>query len=195
MRLSTRLVLLILVCLLPVMGAQAFSQIKLYRQRQGQLDNLALRQAELANGDLAGMVEGVRQFAVAVAQFPDIHRGGDACARTAGDLAARPASLPLPRGLRSVGATALRLVGGIDGRGRATRIAAPGRRGRDRPLQHQPGDRGRASCRSACASGNQDAGSPVIVVAGLDLQWLARRLDELRSGSTTRPGWPGASCS
>jgi hypothetical protein len=61
------------------MGGEAISQWNMYRQRQGQLDNVALRQAELANGDLAGMLDGVRQFALAAAQVPEVHSAGPAC--------------------------------------------------------------------------------------------------------------------
>ena len=99
MRLFSRLVLLALVCLLPIMGAQAISQLNMYRQRQGQLDNLALRQAELANGELAGMVDGVRQFGLAVVQFPEVHNAGAACASRLATLQRSLHGISFPRGL------------------------------------------------------------------------------------------------
>ncbi len=49
MKLSTRLVLLILGCLLPILAAQVYSQINLYRERHEQIGGLVLRQAELAS--------------------------------------------------------------------------------------------------------------------------------------------------
>ena len=52
MKLSTRLVLLILGCLLPILTAQIYSQINLYAERHEQLGDLVLRQAELANADI-----------------------------------------------------------------------------------------------------------------------------------------------
>jgi hypothetical protein len=94
------------------MGGEAISQWNMYRQRQGQLDNVALRQAELANGDLAGMLDGVRQFALAVAQVPEVHSAG--VRGTAGKLATRPDGLSVPRGLPAVRAIALCLVCGPD---------------------------------------------------------------------------------
>jgi signal transduction histidine kinase/ActR/RegA family two-component response regulator len=179
MRLSTRLLLLILVCLLPVMGAQAISQLNMYLQRQGELDNLALRQAELANGDLAGMVDSVRQFAVAVAQFPEVHSAGDACAERLAmlqrglkayrflaiyDLSGRPVCASSPTTAAAVAPFTLPLPDAEITIGHYS--TNPEIEGAFLPIGVRPEQ--------------QDAVSPVLVVAGLDLQWLARRVDELQ---------------
>jgi signal transduction histidine kinase/CheY-like chemotaxis protein len=69
MRLTMRLWLLILVCLVPMVGAQLFVQIDLRQERQAQLSELAMRQADLANSDLISIIEGARQLASAAGQF------------------------------------------------------------------------------------------------------------------------------
>ena len=57
MRLSTRLVLLILGCLLPILTAQIYSQVNLYSKRHEQLRGMVLRQAELASADMSSIIE------------------------------------------------------------------------------------------------------------------------------------------
>jgi signal transduction histidine kinase/CheY-like chemotaxis protein len=178
MTLSTRLLSLIVVCLLPVMGAQAVSQFNMYRQRQGRLDNFALRQAELANGDLASIVDGVRQFALAVAQFPEIHGDPTAC----GDRLAT-----LQRGL-----PAYRFLAVYDPSGRPLCASSPAISAAEaplaRPLPETEVSIGRYSMNQAIEGAflpisvrpqTQDAASPVVV-AGIDLQWLAFRLNQFQ---------------
>lgn len=69
MRLSTRLVLLILGCLLPILTAQIYSQVNLYAERHDQIREIVLRQAELANADMSSIVESVRQLGVLSGQL------------------------------------------------------------------------------------------------------------------------------
>ncbi|HEY4044698.1 MAG TPA: response regulator [Rhodopila sp.] len=79
MKLSTRLVLLILGCLLPILTAQVYSQVNLYAERHEQLGSLALRQAALAYADMASIVDGVRQLGAVAGQFPSLHTTGERC--------------------------------------------------------------------------------------------------------------------
>jgi signal transduction histidine kinase/CheY-like chemotaxis protein len=79
MKLSTRLVLLILGCLLPILTAQVYSQINLYAERQEQLGGLILRQAELANADMASIVEGVRQIGIVTGPVASVPGSADRC--------------------------------------------------------------------------------------------------------------------
>ena len=72
MKLSTRLVLLILGCLLPILTAQIYSQVNLYAERHEQLGGLVLRQAELANADMSSIVDSVRQLGALAGQFPSV---------------------------------------------------------------------------------------------------------------------------
>jgi signal transduction histidine kinase/CheY-like chemotaxis protein len=71
MRLSTRLILLIVGCLLPMVIAQIFSQSTLYEERHRQIDAIARQDAALADTDLDGLLDGVRQLAAIVAEYPD----------------------------------------------------------------------------------------------------------------------------
>jgi signal transduction histidine kinase/ActR/RegA family two-component response regulator len=70
---------MVLGCLLPIVGAQVFTQVNLSAQRKEQLSRLALRQAELANSDIRGIIDGMRQLATVAAQFPKVQAGGAAC--------------------------------------------------------------------------------------------------------------------
>ena len=79
MKLSTRLVFLVLGCLLPILTAQVYSQVTLYEQRHQQLGSLVLRQAELANADMSNIIDGMRQFATVVGQFNSPLGGGGEC--------------------------------------------------------------------------------------------------------------------
>ena len=79
MKLSTRLVLLILGCLLPILTVQVYSQINLYAERHEQLGGMVLRQAELETADMSSIVDAARQLGALAAQFPEIHANGRAC--------------------------------------------------------------------------------------------------------------------
>jgi hypothetical protein len=79
MKLSTRLVLLIVGCLLPILTAQVYSQVNLYAERHEQLGGLVLRQADLANAGVASTVDSVRQLALVATQFPSMREEGGRC--------------------------------------------------------------------------------------------------------------------
>jgi signal transduction histidine kinase/ActR/RegA family two-component response regulator len=81
MKLSTRLVLLILGCLLPILTAQVYSQVNLYGERHEQLGALVLRQAELANADMSSIVDSVHQLGALAGQFPAVRTSDDGCAQ------------------------------------------------------------------------------------------------------------------
>jgi signal transduction histidine kinase/CheY-like chemotaxis protein len=79
MRLATRLMLLMLGCLLPILAALVYSQINLHAQRRNELGALVLRQAELTNADLTSIVDGVHQLAILGSQAQERDRAGQAC--------------------------------------------------------------------------------------------------------------------
>nr|WP_294524806.1 response regulator [uncultured Rhodopila sp.] len=79
MKLSTRLVLLVLGCLLPILTVQVYSQINLYAERHEQLSGLVLREAELAKADMSSIVDAARQLGVLAGQVPEIRASGAAC--------------------------------------------------------------------------------------------------------------------
>ena len=79
MKLSTRLVLLILGCLVPILTAQVYSQVNLYSERHKQLSGLVLRQAELANADLISIIDGIRQLGALAAHQAALQESGSKC--------------------------------------------------------------------------------------------------------------------
>jgi signal transduction histidine kinase/ActR/RegA family two-component response regulator len=91
MRLSTRLVLLVLGCLLPILTAQVYSQINLHAERHEQLGGLAMRQAEFVNADMASIIDGVHQLGIVTGEFRSMRDGGDICSKR---LTALQRSLP-----------------------------------------------------------------------------------------------------
>jgi signal transduction histidine kinase/ActR/RegA family two-component response regulator len=187
MRLSTRLILLILLCLLPVMAAQVFSQVALYRQRQAELGQLALRQAELSNGDLASIVEGARQLAVAIADYPEMRAGGAACDAR---LAALQRALP-----------AYRFLAVYDPAGRLACASSAALAAAPSPFQVPDAATGFAVGRYTSEPGlggpvlpislrppAQQGRPPLVVVAGFDLDWLSQHLSALTLGQAPAAG-------
>ena len=79
MKLSTRLVLLVVGCLVPILTAQICSQINLYAKQREQLSGLALRQAKLANADMVSIIDSVHQLAFFAGQFPSVLTPGEHC--------------------------------------------------------------------------------------------------------------------
>ncbi len=79
MRLSSRLVLLVLGCLIPILTAQIYAEWTLRDARQARINSLVLHQAELASATLGGVVDEVVQFAKGVARLPDVAAAGPGC--------------------------------------------------------------------------------------------------------------------
>ncbi|OYV32639.1 MAG: hypothetical protein B7Z80_26315, partial [Rhodospirillales bacterium 20-64-7] len=79
MKLSTRLILLIVGCLLPIVTAQIYSQTTLSADRQKQLHATALQQASLASTSVANIIDSVHQLGTAVQQFPEMRDATGHC--------------------------------------------------------------------------------------------------------------------
>ena len=62
MKLTTRIVLLVIGCLLPILAAQVHAQIALNEMRKRQLSDLVLHQAELASADIGSLIRAVSQI-------------------------------------------------------------------------------------------------------------------------------------
>ncbi len=58
---------------------QVYSQINLYAERHEQLSGLVLREAELANAEMSGIIDAVRQLGTLAGQFPETRGKGTAC--------------------------------------------------------------------------------------------------------------------
>ena len=72
MKLSTRLLLLILGCLVPILVAQFYTLYRQHADRQARLSDSVLSQAELAMNDMAGVVDGVRRLSWIAARLSSI---------------------------------------------------------------------------------------------------------------------------
>jgi signal transduction histidine kinase/ActR/RegA family two-component response regulator len=191
MKLSTRLILLILGCLLPILTAQIYSQVNLYAERQRQLGAQVLRQAELANADVASIIDGVHQLSVLATQVPDIRRSGEECDQKLEKLRS---GLPRYRFLAIVDATSQTLlcsseeadIGLSERRPQIPAWMAESTVGDDVSA-------GRAVFPKGASDGIMPisvrmlpphAGEPAAVfIAGLSAKWLA---DHLRSDHTER---------
>lgn len=80
MKLSTRLILLVLGCLLPILTAQIFSQVSLHSERQRQAGALEARQAQLATANLDSVLDGVAQLGASIGHLSSLTAPGDRCA-------------------------------------------------------------------------------------------------------------------
>ena len=72
MKLSTRLLLLILSCLVPILVAQFYTLVRQHGDRQARQGESVLSQAELAMNDLAGVIDGVRRLSRIAARLSSI---------------------------------------------------------------------------------------------------------------------------
>ncbi len=183
MKLSTRLVLLILGCLLPILTAQIYSQINLYGERHEQLGGLVLRQAELANADMASIVDGARQLGTLIDQFQPVRteQCSDRLTKLRQSLTQyRFLALFSPIDGSLLCASEGALAGFSSGHppwaadllttpdlAVGELVAAPGDNNRFLPIAvHMPG---------------LDAGDqPRVLVAGLDTEWLEKHLESAK---------------
>ena len=179
MRLTTRLLLLILLCMAPMIAALIYTQIDLRHRENVELGALALRQAELANADLDSIVEGGRQLLLATAE------SGLAtdCSKRLTALAGR-----LP---------AYEFLAVADPEGRIACASNPTLVGRTAPawlagLSRTGFSSGVYSTEAGFGAGFLPLGLPVevdadaagtgLLIAALDLDWLAQRLQQIESG-------------
>ena len=79
LRLSTRLMLVIALCLLPTIGLQVMLSWNQWVDRKAQLGELATHQAELLAGNLTGIVEGAQILLGAAAEFRQVRTLGEGC--------------------------------------------------------------------------------------------------------------------
>ncbi|HET6607726.1 MAG TPA: ATP-binding protein [Rhodopila sp.] len=178
--------------MLPILTAQIYSQVNLYGERQQQLGAQVLRQAELANADVASIIDGVHQLSVLATQVPDIGQSGDVCDQKLEKLRS---GLPRYRFLAIVDPSSQLLlcsseepdIGLGDNRPRIPAWMTESTGGDDVSA-------GRAVFPKGASDGivpisvrmlPQHAGEPsTVFIAGLSVKWLT---DHLRSDHTERP--------
>jgi signal transduction histidine kinase/ActR/RegA family two-component response regulator len=188
MKLSTRLILLVLGCLLPILAAQVYSQVNLHHARQAQVSALVLRQAELANAHLGTVVDAVGQLWTTVVQFPEIPSSGPPCDAR---LTSLQRDLPQYRFLA---------LYRLDGTLQCGSAAAPGgsaagdpqwiadlattREVQVGPLVSTETPESTFLPIGIHIPGIATEPDPRVLVAALDAGWLARRLEAARSNDT-----------
>jgi len=72
MKLSSRLLLLILGCLVPILLAQFYTLVRQHAERQARLHDAVLSQAELAMNDMASVVDSVRRLSWIAARLSSV---------------------------------------------------------------------------------------------------------------------------
>jgi signal transduction histidine kinase len=182
MKLSTRLVLLILGCLLPILTAQIYSQVNLYGERHEQLGALVLRQAELANADMSSIVDSVHQLGALAGQFPSVRTSHDSCNQR---LTALRQSLTQYRFLALFAATDGSLVCASDGTPAALSAAHAPWLAKLLTTQDlevgllvsDAATRGRFLPIAVRMSGLGAGDEPTVLVAALNTDWLEKHLE------------------
>ncbi|WP_052214468.1 ATP-binding protein [Belnapia sp. F-4-1] len=185
MTLSTRILLVIAICLLPIVALQGAFSWSQWSQRKAQLDTVAIRQAELLGGTISGIAEGARILLGAAAEYRQVRIFGADCNARLSALRqyafgyafialvdetgrVRCASDPALLGLAEPPAWAEEA--------RAARTFTAGHFTR---LPQVPGG---VLPFFLPAAGPGDA-HPTVLVAALDLDWLARNLSGLKRSS------------
>src|ERR1051325_1577818 len=72
MRFSTRLMFVVLSCLMPVIILEAWSEYTHWAERRDQLGDLSVQQAQLLSGDIGSITDGGRTLLGAVALLDDV---------------------------------------------------------------------------------------------------------------------------
>ena len=192
MRLTQRLFLLVLIALLPALAIQAYNEFDLRRTRQAEVDEMALRQAQLASSELNQIFEGIHNLLIAVAEVPSVR--SFAAEECAAYLATLQPKVPY-----------LKTIAAIDMEGRVVcrqSPAPPELRLTDRSYFREAlesgvflvGDytesriSGRAVLPMAMPLQNPDGKTIGVLAAALDLGWLGDQLRERalpKNGSLT----------
>jgi signal transduction histidine kinase len=192
MRLTQRLFLLVLIALLPALAIQAYNEFDLRRTRQAEVDEMALRQAQLASSELNQIFEGIHNLLIAVAEVPVVR--SFAAEECAAYLATLQPKVPY-----------LKTIAAIDMEGRVVCRQSPSPpelRLTDRPYFREAleggvflvGDytesriSGRAVLPMAMPLQNPDGKTIGVLAAALDLGWLGDQLRERalpKNGSLT----------
>ena len=182
-RLSTRLLLIVLTCLLPIILLGIYVEYSHWAERRAQLGDLSLQQAQLLNGDIDSIAEGARTLLSAVAQLDEVHHVKATCNDR---LRATQQSLPIYSFVALLGS---------DGRIDCTSEPALRSTTGDQPrwIHDASAAEGFAAGRFATAPGISDGFLPFalplaavhpdgsgVLVAGLDLEHLSEHLSRLR---------------
>ncbi|HEY2107998.1 MAG TPA: hypothetical protein VGH29_19530, partial [Candidatus Binataceae bacterium] len=179
MKLSTRLVLLILGCLLPILTAQVYSQVNMYAERHEQLGGHVLRQAQLANADMASIIDGVHQLGVLTAQFSAVREANEGCSQRLTALRQRLEQYTFLAVLSSVGGS---LICRSDGTPEGFAPGHPPWIGallttQDLMVGQVVRDPGQNTGFLPIAVHLPGTTTPLVLIAALDTTWVAKHLE------------------
>jgi HAMP domain-containing protein len=192
MTLARRLLLLALLSVLPAVAIWGFTEVALRREREAEVKDLALRQAQLAASELERIVQGVRSVLTAIGEMPAM-RTLDA-----------PACAAYLRGLQPK-VPHLVTIGVLDREGRAlcaNHALSSAVHVGDRPYFRETIETGeftigeytearvsrQAVLPFALPLRDAEGRTVGVIAASLDLRWLGRELNERalpRGGSVT----------
>jgi len=184
MRLSTRLLLIVLTCLVPIMALVVWVEFSHWAERRAQLGDLAEQQAELLNGDISSIADGARVLLSTAAEFRVFRR--DLTTSCDERLVSIQQDLPM-----------FAFLAVVDARGNVLCASRPGLRASEggTPVWLQDAiaatdfSVGRYATSPALDSGFLPFALPVpgtaadqrrTLVTGLDLGWLAQHLQQVR---------------
>src|SRR5689334_855219 len=184
MRFSTRLLLVVLTCLVPVIVLEVWSEYTHWAERRAQLGDLSIQQAQLLNGDIGSITDGGRTLLGAVALLDDVR---DVTASCDDKLNAMLHSLPMfafvarlddDGEIRCGSASSPLWAAGSQPRWMREALEAKGEFSIGR-FATAPGVSGGFLPMVLPLTANH-AGDAGALVAGLDLAWLAEHLAQLR---------------
>jgi signal transduction histidine kinase/CheY-like chemotaxis protein len=184
MRLSTRLLLIVLTCLVPIMALVVWVEYSHWAERRAQLGVLAQQQGELLNGDISSIADGARVLLTTTAEFRVF--GRDMTPSCGERLVAIQRDLPM-----------FSFLALIDAGGKVICASKPGLSAGAGDTQTWLQDArgatdfsvGRYATSPALESGFLPFALPVpgldpehrrVLVTGLDLSWLAQHLTQVR---------------
>jgi signal transduction histidine kinase/CheY-like chemotaxis protein len=181
-RLSTRLLLIVLTCLVPIIALAVWVEYGHWAERRAQLGDLALQQADLLNGDIESIADGAHVLLSTVAEMPEVREPAPACDTR---LAGIKRDLPM-----------FAFIALIDADGGVVCTSRSGlRQGGGTPAWVQDAlastsfSAGRYATAPAFDAGflpfslplpGIDPAHRAVLVTGLDLGWLAQHLQQVR---------------
>ena len=181
--LLTRLVILVAVATLPAVLVLAYLQHDLRIEDRARLGDEALRQAELLNADMTNVVEGARQLSLAITHFVAVQAGDSACRKNLADLRADLPSYSMLSVVAEDGQVICTTDADAPEWANAATIAHVRgiiQSGAFDVGTYMPPTAERGAILPFCEPFTTTAGRHAVVIVGLNLDWLAQHLGELK---------------
>ncbi len=181
---ALRLFIAMLVCLLPMLGLQAWEKFTAWQARKDELGQLAVHQARLLGGNVHGMAERTRLLLGAAAQYQQVRILGPQCSERLATLRGLAEGHLFIARLDAAGVVACasdpRLLG-LSGEAWTEHAQAAGAFGAGLFARTAAWPDGFLPLHLPLAAGQQGGG---VIVAAVDPRWLERQLQGLKRGAT-----------